>query len=153
MSTLIVVAVAVGIAGWVNRDLIRLKIASVYARVASKAGHMQTPVGPTDNFRGEAPWALSALPECLRQDSESSGSLHYVREHLPHDAVPVAPPADLAYGDCTIAVRGEEAFVRRGSDRFLIPPRVRFYRAGALLAMLREAAGSVELRVYEPAKR
>ena len=36
LSTVIVFAVAIVVAGWVNRDLIRIKIASVYARVAPK---------------------------------------------------------------------------------------------------------------------
>ena len=36
LSALIVFGVAIAVAGWVNRDLIRIKIASVYARVPPK---------------------------------------------------------------------------------------------------------------------
>ena len=77
----------------------------------------------------------------------------YVLAHLPAGAVPVAAPARLVYGDCSITIVGDEAYVRRGDDRFRIPPRARFYRADGLLALVRETPGRVDLRVYEPAQR
>jgi hypothetical protein len=136
-----------------NRDLIRIKIASVYAHVTKPGG----PAGPVRAtaapLTGDAPWALSALPECLMQMSESNGSRAYVRAHLPAGAVPVRPPATLHYGDCSVTITGDEAYVRRGSDRLRIPPRVQFYRAQELLVMIRETPQTVELRVYEPAQR
>ncbi len=154
VSTAIVFGVAIVLAGWINRDLIRIKIASVYARVHSKAGaftagsaHANLPLS------GDAPWVLSALPECLRQVSKSSGSTQYVRAHLPRDAVAIVPPATLVYGDCTIAVDDDEAFVRRGADRLRIPPRVEFYRAPGILAFIRESSGVAELRLYQPAQQ
>jgi hypothetical protein len=153
MSTVIIVGTAVVVAAWVNRDLIRIKIASVYARVAPKPGAAGRSEGQAiAPLRGDAPWALSALPECLTQISESTGSESYVRAHLPAGAVRIVPPARLVYGDCSIAIGGEEAMVTRGVDRLRIPPRVRFYRARRLLAMLRDAAGSAELRIYQPAQ-
>ncbi len=153
MSTVIVLGIGVAVAAWVNRDLIRIKIASVYARVAPKPGaSSRVRSGAIAPLSGDAPWALSALPECLTQLSKSAGSTRYVIAHLPKNAVRIAPPAHLAFGDCTIAIDGREAFVRREDDRFRIPPSVQFYRAGAELVMLREAAGSVELRVYQPVK-
>lgn len=152
LSTVIVVGGAVFATAWVHRDLIRIRIASVYAR-APKAGASNAPLaGGGAPLRGDAPWALSALPECLIQTSESSGSGSYVRAHLPPGAVPVAPPARLVYGDCAISIAGDEAYVRRGNDRLRIPPRVRFYRAAGLLAMIRETPNSAELRVYQPVK-
>ena len=152
LSTLIVVGGAVLATAWVQRDLIRIKIASVYAH-AAKAGASSGPVaGGGAPLRGDAPWALSALPECLIQTSEWSGSSSYVRAHLPAGAVAVAPPARLVYGDCAISIAGDEAYVRRGNDRLRIPPRVRFYRAAGLLAMIRETPDSAELRVYQPVK-
>jgi hypothetical protein len=148
-----VLAVAVTVAGWVNRDLIRIKIASVYAHVSAKPGG---PTGPgratAAPLTGDAPWALSALPECLTQTSESTGSRAYVRAHLPAGAVPIVPPATLHYGDCSVTITGDEAYVRRGNDRLRIPPRVEFYRAHDILAMIRETPQTVELRVYEPAQ-
>jgi hypothetical protein len=153
MSTAIVFGVAIVVAAWVNRDLIRIKIASVYARVAPKPGASSPAAsGAVAPMSGDAPWALSALPECLSQVSKSIGSMRYVRAHLPRSAIRVVPPARLSYGDCTISIHDDEAFVRRGTDRFRIPPRVQFYRARGEVAMIRETAASVELRIYQPAQ-
>jgi hypothetical protein len=153
VSTVIVLGIGVVVAAWVNRDLIRIKIASVYARVAPKPGpSSRAPSVAIAPLSGDAPWALSALPECLTQISKSTGSMRYVIAHLPKNAVWIAPPAHLSFGDCAISIDGREAFVRRGNDRFRIPPSVKFYRAHGEIAMLREAAGSVELRVYQPGR-
>ncbi|MGB6519172.1 MAG: hypothetical protein WBE79_11795, partial [Candidatus Cybelea sp.] len=79
LSTAIVVGAAMGVAAWVNRDLIRIKIASVYARVPAKAGAAAARgQAAIPALTGDAPWALSALPECLTQLSEWNGSLAYV---------------------------------------------------------------------------
>jgi len=149
-----VLAVAVTVAGWANRELIRIKIASVYAHVAAKPGAGTGPVRATAApLTGDAPWALSALPECLMQTSESNGSWAYVRGRLPAAAVPIRPPATLHYGDCSVTITGDEAYVRRGNDRLRIPPSVQFYRAQDLLVMIRQTPQTVEMRVYEPAQR
>jgi hypothetical protein len=150
-ATVIVVGAAVVVAGWTNRDLIRIKIASVYARVPPKAAVPNGEEPPNSvPLRGDAPWALSALPECLIQLSETTGPAHYVLAHLPPGASLVTPPATLTYADCTISIADDEATVTRGADRFRIPPRVRFYRAGATLALLHVESGGMELRVYQP---
>jgi hypothetical protein len=149
-----VLAIAVTVAGLANRELIRIKIASVYAHVAAKPGAAAGPVRATAApLAGDAPWALSALPECLTQTSESTGSGAYVRGHLPAGAVAIRPPATLHYGDCSVTITGDEAYVRRGNDRLRIPPSVQFYRAQDLLVMIRETPQTVEMRVYEPAQR
>jgi hypothetical protein len=153
LSALIVVGVAVIVAGWVNRDLIRIKIASVYARVHAKPGAASMARATAAPLSGDAPWALSALPECLIQTSESNGTMAYVRAHLPERVAPIAAPATLTYGDCRIIIAGDEAFVRRGADRLRIPPRVQFYRGEGVLAMIRQTPAGSELRVYEPAQR
>jgi len=153
ISTLIVLGVAMVVAGWVNRDLIRIKIASAYARVNPKPQAANRASGAAaTGLRGDAPWALSALPECLVQTSETTGPRAYVAGHLPAGAVAIASPATLHYGDCTISVAGDEAYVQRGNDRFRIPPSVRFYRAPGSLALLRESSNGNELRVYQPAE-
>jgi hypothetical protein len=154
LSTVIVVGALVLATAWANRDLIRIKIAGVRAHVAAKAGGPNS-VQPSSAppLYGDAPWALSALPECLSQLSESIGPRSYVREHLPANAVPIVPPATLVYGDCTITVTGDEAFVRRRDDRLRIPPHVQFYRAAGLLVLIRRTARGAELRVYRPAHR
>ncbi len=154
LSTVIVVGVAVLATAWANRDLIRIKIDSAYARVRAKPGGAgNAPHGPSAALHGDAPWALSALPECLTQVSESSGPASYVRARLPRDAAPIVPPATLVYGNCTITIAGDQAYVRRGADRLHIPPHVRFYRASGLLALMREDSHGAQLRVYEPAHR
>lgn len=85
--------------------------------------------------------------------SETTGSPAYAAAHLPPGSAPVQPPATLHYGDCTISLTGDEAFVSRGVDRFRIPPKVRFYRTAQTLALLRFEGGGTELRVYQPAQR
>jgi hypothetical protein len=153
LSTVIVFAVAVLVAGWMNRDLIRIKIASVYAKVPPKPGSSNPPEGANgQGLRGDAPWALSALPECFVQTSETTGPTAYSLAHLPAGSVPVRAPATLRYGDCTIFLTGDEAFVARGADRFRIPPKVRFYRTLQTLALLRVEGAGTELRVYQPAQ-
>jgi hypothetical protein len=148
----IVVGGAVLATAWVNRDLIRIRIASVYAGSPKPAAPNEPIAGGGAPLRGDAPWALSALPECLIQTSESTGPSSYVRAHLPPGALAVAPPARLVYGDCAISIVGDEAYVQRGNDRLRIPPHVRFYRAAGLLAMIRETPKGAELRVYQPVK-
>ncbi len=151
VSAAIVVGAAVLATGWANRDLIRIKIAGTNLRVPAKAGASNAPArSPGAPLRGDAPWALSALPECLVQISESAGSPRYVRARLPARARTIVPPATLVYGDCTIVIAGDEAYVRRGADRLRIPPSVRFYRTPDRLALVREYANAAELRVYEP---
>lgn len=101
------------------------------------------------DFEGaEAPWALSALPECLLQQSVWHGrSLHAVMAHMPANAQPVAEGTTLHYRDCEIRIRRSDALVRRGKDRFHIPPLSRFFLAGQNLVLLRSSMGA-ELRVY-----
>lgn len=154
LSAAIVFGIAIVVAAWVNRDLIRIKIASVYARVPQKAGAAGPRARHPDGaLNGDAPWALSALPECLTQTSKSSGGAGYVRSQLPAGAVPIVPPATLVYGDCSIRIAGEEAYVRRGADSFRIPPRAHFYRAGGILVLIRDSAEGSDLRVYQPVQR
>jgi len=152
ISTVIVLAIAIVVAGWMNRDLIRIKIASVYAPAPPKPLPSEGPGrGTPVPLSGDAPWALSALPECLVQISETTGPPDYVLPHLPPGSQPVHPPRTLRYGDCTIFVTGDEATVSRGADRFRIPPKIRFYRTSATLALLRVEGGGMDLRVYQPA--
>ncbi|HVR47428.1 MAG TPA: hypothetical protein VMT95_12435 [Candidatus Binatia bacterium] len=154
LSTVIILSVAVLATAWANRDLIRIKIGSAYADVRAKPGGAGAPPQlPSAALRGDAPWALSALPECLTQVSESSGPASYVRGRLPRGAAPIVPPATLVYGDCTITIAGDQADVRRGADRLHIPPSVQFYRGSGLLALMREDSHGAQLRVYEPVQR
>jgi len=150
LASVIVVGLAVLATAWSDRDLIRIEVAPTSLPVPPKPADSGGGAGADVPFVGDAPWALSALPGCLTQISVSRGPLAYVRAHVPSGATLVVPPATLAYGDCTISVAGDEAYVRRGNDRFHIPASVRFYRGPALLAVLRETGSGNELRVYLP---
>ncbi|HUA09583.1 MAG TPA: hypothetical protein VMA98_09935 [Candidatus Acidoferrales bacterium] len=107
------------------------------------------PPPPAENVFGNAPWALSALPDCFVQRSETTGSAAYVRAQLPAGAQPVAPGTRLTFGPCTIFVRRGELLVDRGSDRLRVPPETRLYRFDDSLALLRDTPRSNELRIYD----
>lgn len=78
-------------------------------------------------LRGAAPWALSALPECMLQTQEWKGTLSEVTAHVPRGARPVAPLSELRYGNCTIFVSRDQAVVHRGDDWLVIPPLAHLY--------------------------
>lgn len=111
-------------------------------------------------LRGDAPWALSALPECMIQTQEWKGTLAWVRGHLPRLARLVAPSSTLRYNNCTIVVSRDDAVVSRGSDRLRIPPIAHLYRFPAAngrpqgIALIRSdcvrAACRSVLRIYSP---
>lgn len=151
IAAVIVVGGVAAVAGWINRDAIRIRIASVYAPAPPKAQPSVALAGAVQpGLRGDAPWALSAFPECATQTSETTGPSAYVLAHLPRGATEVSPPATLTAGRCTIALVGDAAYVRRGADRYRIPPRVRLYRAPGRIALLRsDPSGGNDLRVYE----
>jgi HAMP domain-containing protein len=154
IATLIVLTVVVAVTAWQNRALIRLRIAPTNLSQSPKPGEPLGPAAAEQNaFRGDAPWALSALPECLQQTSESNGTLAYVRSKLPPGATEVAPGTQLTYADCTIFVGDGELFVRRGPDRLRVPPRVALYRADGGLALLRYEGERGKLLIYQPAQK
>ena len=138
------------VSGYVNPGKIALKIKSVYVKVPPKAAQPE-PSGTrvAAGVTGDAPWALSALPECFDQQSKSTGpQLSYILAHLPARAQMVRPPATLHYADCTLRVQGAQVIVDRGTDHMLIPPQARLYTAPGKVALLRGSDGGYELRVY-----
>ncbi len=152
ISAIVVVGATMLIAAWTERDFIRIKLASVYASAPPKPAAPEPSGTPSGKgLSMVAPWALSALPECLIQQSDTTGPPAYVLAHLPAGARRIVPPATLQYGNCTILLRGDEAYVRRGADRFRIPPHVEYYRTSAGLAQLRRDGPGMDLRIYQPA--
>lgn len=150
IAGIIVLTVAVVATAWVGRNLIRIKIASVEVRATPKSAPPNGRATPNGRpFIGDAPWALSALPECLIQRQASHGTLAYALAHLPTNAQIIRPPATLRFGDCTISLIHDEAYVKRGPDRFRIPPSARFYAVGTGLALLRVVGKTAELRIYQ----
>jgi hypothetical protein len=151
LATVIVLTLVVLATAWDNRKLLEVKIASTNVPMSPKPDATNGPTGFGNvPYRGDVPWVLSALPDCLRQTSLTTGPLAYVLPHVPAGATPVVPPATLTYANCTISVTGDEAYVRRGVDRFHIPAKVRFYRSPTTLAVLRMDGSGNELRVYSP---
>jgi hypothetical protein len=104
---------------------------------------------PAEDVTGNAPWALSALPDCFVQRSQTTGSASYVRAHLPGGAQPVRSGARLTYGPCTILVGDDELLVERGSDRMRVPPHATLYTVDNSLALLRTSESGTDLRIYE----
>jgi hypothetical protein len=132
-----------------HRGSFDLHIKSVYASVPPKASQTAPPSRRRSTaFAGDAPWALSALPECFKQRSKSTGPLRYVEAQLPLQAAMVRPPATLRFADCTVSVRDDRIVVTRGPDRLRVPPPARLYRGSGTLALLRGADGGYDLRIY-----
>jgi hypothetical protein len=101
---------------------------------------------------GDAPWALSAVPECFHQVWEARGSLPFTLSHLPRDAAPLRAGATAAAADCVVYVRTHDVLLVRGSERLRVPPRATLYvlPEDAGLALLRSDGGSNEARIYRP---
>jgi hypothetical protein len=107
------------------------------------------PPPPPDDTTGNAPWALSALPDCFVQRSETSGAPAYVEAQIPPGAQPVRDGTRLSYGPCTILVHKSELLVERGADRLRVPPRATLYTAGNMLVLIRVSGKTAVLRSYE----
>jgi hypothetical protein len=100
--------------------------------------------------RGDAVWALSALPDCARQDSEARGPAARVRALIPADAQSVE--GRLAAGPCAIDVTSGGIFVARGDVRLRIPPPARLLRRGDRYYLYTQDRNAGLLRVYRFAK-
>lgn len=101
------------------------------------------------DVNGNAPWALSALPECFEQVFSARGKADYLRAQLPGGAVPVTGRAELLSADCRLEIAPGVASVERRGERLVIPPPVQFYRWPARIGFVRMAEkGGGELRVY-----
>ncbi|HEV2262194.1 MAG TPA: hypothetical protein VGR69_07920 [Candidatus Rubrimentiphilum sp.] len=129
-----------------------MKIASVHASVPPKAAQG----GPLGSKGAKpvwvsAPWALSALPECLRQTYEATGNRAFVTGRMPPGFVRLHAGASLRYTDCAIAVGTDTIFIRRGKDRFYVPARSQLFQRGDALALMYEQGSRAVLRIYQPA--
>lgn len=103
-------------------------------------------------LEGDAPWALSALPECFRQKRAIGGPLAYVRAHeagLERAAWKRVRNVRLATADCRLDVGERSAVVvRSGDTRLRVPPDARFYVWDRDLVIDRYANGAESVRVY-----
>jgi hypothetical protein len=96
--------------------------------------------------RGDAPWALSALPDCARQHSETRGDRAFGSRAIPRDATPVS--GHLQAGPCSIDVGEAGIVVERGKDRLRIPPPARLLYAGGRYYLYEPDRKGAILRVY-----
>lgn len=151
IATVIVLAIAVIATAWYNRDFLRIRLAS--SKHSMPPQHLRISTGEAgaldSGVTGDAPWALSALPDCFVQRSETRGDPAYVRARIPAGAQPVPAGTHLSYGPCTIVVRSGDLLVDRGSDRLRVPPRATLYRVDDSLALFRVDGGTAVLRTYD----
>ena len=121
--------------------------------VRATAGPAQRAVADHESaspVTGDAPWALSALPECFRQLRSASGPAAFVRAKMPRDAKLFAAGTRLRIADCTLEIGYETAIVTRGENRLSIPAIVRISRAGANLVVERYDGSHGDGRIYAP---
>ncbi|HEY1728850.1 MAG TPA: hypothetical protein VGG22_10785 [Candidatus Baltobacteraceae bacterium] len=95
---------------------------------------------------GDAPWALSALPDCARQHSEDHGSTASVRAKIPASATVV--DGTVHAGPCTIEIGAHGILVQRGSDRLRIPPPASLLHWDDRYYLYEEDRKGAVLRVY-----
>jgi hypothetical protein len=95
---------------------------------------------------GDAPWALSALPDCARQHSEVRGDVASIRAKIPSGATAIN--GSVHAGPCTIDVTASGIFVRRGSDRLRIPPPARLLHWDDRYYLYAQNRNAAMLRVY-----
>ena len=131
-----------------------LETASVQSHGTPSASRAQSASSlPPRGVHGEAPWALSALPECFEQEEEAHGPLAFVRAHLPPRMTPVPAPSVLDAADCKLRVLARSGIVERGTERLVIPPSALFFADEKRFALLRLSGKSAELRVYHRTDR
>lgn len=126
-----------------------LRVASVRAHGTPSPPRRQAPsTARPDAVEGDAPWALSALPECFRQEREAHGTPAFVAAHVPPGARRLAPGVVESTADCTVRVGAQTVTVERGSERLVVPPRAGLYATGGGYVLVRDAGETAELRVY-----
>ncbi len=151
IATAIVLAAFVGFgAWWLHRPTAPLKVGSVNTTMAPHAQATDPGGLGTSGFLAAAPWALSAVPECLRQSESAHGPRAFVLGALPRDAVLVQPGEKLRYGDCRITLEARGVIVHRGPDTLLAPAPVRLYRSAGHLYVVSIIGTHAQLRSYVP---
>jgi hypothetical protein len=116
------------------------------SRASPQAGGPDRDDRTAEPVTGDAPWALSAVPECFRARIEYAGTMAFVRSHLPAGARPVS--GRRRFADCVLEVRGATIELIRGENRLTVPPPARLYESPSGLALLQRAGSRERLRVY-----
>lgn len=103
------------------------------------------------SFRGEAPWAMSALPDCFDELGSVVGASDFVDAKIPPASQRLPAGTRLTWGGCTIAVGDDDLRIARGPDRLRIPPHAALYRRDDELVLVwRSDRGRTEIRTYGP---
>jgi hypothetical protein len=121
------------------------------------AGHATPGPGEADRdprtpepMTGDAPWALSAVPECFRQNESDVGPPAFAHPHIPPGARPVPRTGTerLVTADCTLDVTGATAELRRGDTVLRIPAPSAFLVAGRVLVLDQREGSRERVRLY-----
>jgi hypothetical protein len=128
---------------------------SRYSDVSASPGrpHPEATVSSSPRpVEGNAPWALSALPECFRQKAVLAGTVAFVRasKFKIVDANARRVVGTVRVADCTLSIERDRAFVERGDNHLIVPPSAIFYfkEKDDRLILDRQSRGREELRVY-----
>ncbi|MDP9018584.1 MAG: hypothetical protein M3N19_09705 [Candidatus Eremiobacteraeota bacterium] len=102
------------------------------------------------NFQGiDAPWVLSALPECLIPVRVwRARTRKALLPHIPSAALHVSAGTTLQYRSCEVVVGANDAMVTRGDDRFHIPAKSQFFTVGQKQLLFLREGRAAELRMY-----
>lgn len=96
----------------------------------------------------EAEWALSALPECLRQCAVRRGGEAEMRARLPGRSVRVDAGSSIESASCRLIVGAGDVRVERSGDRLRVPPPAELYLLGEGLALIERRRNVTTLRTY-----
>lgn len=146
IATVLVIGVILIGALLVHRASVAIQIASVRASVPPKpAADDARGAGTPPPLIGDAPWALSVLPECFHQRSEITGPRAFVLSHIPA-GIPLTNTVVQA-ANCTLTIGTDGAVVARGVDRLSIL-HAQFFRIGVDLGVYHPSGASAEFRRY-----
>jgi hypothetical protein len=126
-----------------------LDIASVSASPAGGAPATNVPEErPHSVLSLEAVWALSALPECLRECAVRRGGEADIRARLPARSVRFAAGSTVTSGACRLIAGAEDVRVERAGDRLRVPPPSALYALDEGLALIERRRNTTALRTY-----
>ncbi len=126
-----------------------LEIASVRASPGGAAGATNAPdERPHGALNLEAAWALSALPECLRECAVRRGGEAEIRARLPARSERLAAGTVVTSGACRVIAGALDVRVERSGDRLRVPPPSELYASGEGLALVERRRNVTTLRTY-----
>ncbi|MBV9440387.1 MAG: hypothetical protein JOZ24_10385 [Candidatus Eremiobacteraeota bacterium] len=121
---------------------------------AAGAARRDAAATPARTFRGEGGWALSAVPDCVEQESAKEGPPQLLAAATPPDRERLAPGTVVRRGRCAIVVGEHDVWIERGEDRLRIPPEARLYgTADGGLTLVWRQPGRIEVRRYAAVSR